>query len=141
MAGAGCDPQFHLVTSYILSPLLLAGTRLLIAVYVLVTLIYMLIRASSSETEIDSYVSYQYFLASNAPADYSLVVFFRFFSYFTNLTYVGICAYFFASGVQSLLYALKRSKTGEEGYPLQKWPRILQYLHTLLLSTVVTYRA
>ena len=57
MAGAGYDSHFHLVTSYILSPLLLAGTRLLIAVYVLVALIYMLIRASSSETEVDSYVS------------------------------------------------------------------------------------
>ena len=57
MANAEYDPQFNLVTSYILSPLLLAGTRLLIAVYVLVALIYMLIRASSSETDIDSYVT------------------------------------------------------------------------------------
>jgi hypothetical protein len=59
MANAGnaeYDRQFNLVTSYILSPLLLAGARLLIAVYVLVALIYMLIRASSSETDIDSYV-------------------------------------------------------------------------------------
>ncbi|KIM34877.1 hypothetical protein M413DRAFT_47246, partial [Hebeloma cylindrosporum] len=110
------DRQFNLVTSHVLSPFLLAGTRLLIAVYVLVALIYMLVGASSSETDIDS-----------------------FFSYFTNLTYIGICAYFFASGIQTLLYALKKSKTGEEGYPLQQWPRILRYLHILLLSTVVTY--
>ena len=63
----------------------------------------------------------------------------RYFSYFTNLTYIGICAYFFASGVQTLLYARKLNK-GEESYPLQRWPRVLRYLHTLLLSTVVTFR-
>ena len=56
MANAEYDRQFNLVTSYVLSPLLLAGARLLIAVYVLVALIYMLIRASSSETGVDSYV-------------------------------------------------------------------------------------
>jgi hypothetical protein len=66
------DRQFSLVTSYILSPLLLAGARLLIAVYALVVLIYMLIRASSLDTDLDSYVPH--FLAST-PADFPFVIF------------------------------------------------------------------
>jgi len=114
MGNAEYDRQFKLVTSYVFSPWLLAGLRLLIAVYVFVGLVYMLIRAAIVE-DADS-----------------------FFSYFTNLTYVGICAYFFASGIQTLLYA-RRLNTGDESYPLQRWPRILRYLHTLLLTTVVTY--
>jgi len=115
MANADYDRQFKHVTSYVLSPSLLAGIRLLIAVYVLIGLIYMLIHAATVGKDVDS-----------------------FFSYFTNLTYIGICAYFFASGVQTLLYA-RNLKRGEESYPLQRWPRMLRYLHTLLLSTVVTY--
>jgi len=61
-----------------------------------------------------------------------------YFSYFTNLSYIGICSYFFASGVQTLSYA-NNLKRGGKNYPLQHWPRILQYLHVLLLSTIVTF--
>jgi len=61
----------------------------------------------------------------------------RYFSYFTNLTYIGLCAYFFASGVQTAAYASEKGR----GYPLQRWPRVLQVLHVLLHSTIITYRA
>ena len=60
----------------------------------------------------------------------------RFFSYFTHLSYIGLIAYLYAAGVQTLCYALK----GKSGYPLQRWPRPLQLLHSLLYSTVTTYR-
>ena len=66
-----------------------------------------------------------------------------FFSYFTNLGYIGICAYFFASGAQTLIYArnLRTSGHAEEvKYPLQTAPRFLRYLYVLLLSTVITFR-
>jgi hypothetical protein len=69
------------------------------------------------------------------------VVFFffyhRYFSYFTTLTYIGLCAYFFALGVQTLVYACGNRR----GYPLQRWPKFLQFLHVLLHATIVTYRA
>lgn len=59
-----------------------------------------------------------------------------FFSFFTHLSYIGLVAYYFAAGVQTLCYALK----GGKEYPLQKWPRPLQLLHTLLYTTITTYR-
>lgn len=66
---------------------------------------------------------------------------YRFFSFFTNLTYIGICAYFFASAVQTTFFALNsRSGRPDEGYPLKEWPRVLRYLHVLLLTTVTTFR-
>jgi len=58
-----------------------------------------------------------------------------YFSYFTHLSYIGLCAYFCAAGVQTFFYA----RSGK-GYPLQSWPRALQYLHVLLYSTIVTFR-
>ncbi|KAH8823518.1 hypothetical protein DL96DRAFT_1469425 [Flagelloscypha sp. PMI_526] len=57
-----------------------------------------------------------------------------FFSYFTHLTYIGICAYFFAAGVQTFCFA----RSGGKNYPLQKWNRVFQLFHVLLLSSVVT---
>ncbi|KDR71903.1 hypothetical protein GALMADRAFT_253687 [Galerina marginata CBS 339.88] len=115
MASPTFDRQFKLVTSYLVSPVVLAGIRLLIGLYVLVGLVFMLVWEGTKTKDIDS-----------------------FFSYFTNLTYIGICAYFFASGVQTLFYA-RNLKNGQEEYPLQSWPRFLRYLHRLLLTTIVTY--
>lgn len=111
------DPSFSLVTSPILSPAALAGLRLFIAfyatVFVLVRLIYEGIRYHSDGT---------------------------FFSYFTSLSYIGLLSYFWASGVQTLFYALSvRSGSKPPSYPLQSWPRPLQFLHLLLFSTIVTF--
>jgi len=106
------DPNHNLVTSPILSPLLLASARISFALYTLFTLLFVLIWESVKEGTADS-----------------------FFSYFTDLSYIGLCAYFWASGVQTLAYALGNRK----GYPLQRWPRILKSLHILLYSTITTF--
>lgn len=104
------DLPNDLVTSPFFSSSTLAGIRLLLAVYALVTSIVVL--AIDSVDDIPGY-----------------------FSYFTHLTYIGLVAYFFASGTQTLAFAIRR----REGYPLQRWPRFLQFLHSLLLTTVITF--
>ncbi|TFK26016.1 hypothetical protein FA15DRAFT_638287 [Coprinopsis marcescibilis] len=110
------DPQYHFVTSPVFSnPLVLAVLRLILAVYTLLTLIIVL-----QEN------------VRRRPGQIS-------FAFFTTLSFIGICAYLFASGVQTLLYALK-SRQGASGYPLQQsWPRVLQALHVLLYTTVTTF--
>jgi hypothetical protein len=124
------DEQFNFVTSAIFSPWWLACIRLLFAFYTLFVTIFSLVwsakRLEGSSDTVDSY-----------------------FSYFTNLSYVGICAYFFASAVQTFAYHkilnLNQGKKADydhlstEYYPLQHWPWILRYLHGLLFTTVVTF--
>ncbi|PPQ74633.1 hypothetical protein CVT26_007442 [Gymnopilus dilepis] len=112
MASAEFDREFKLVTSYLFPPKALAGIRLAVALYTLVVLVFLLIWEGVKELGVQS-----------------------FFSYFTNLSYIGICAYFWASGVQTFFYAQNEHKT----YPLQQWPRFLLYLHVLLLTSVITY--
>jgi len=58
-----------------------------------------------------------------------------FFSYFTHLTYCGICGYFFAAGFQTALYA----RHGQKAYPLQRWAKPWRFLHLLLLSTITAF--
>ncbi|KAF8182701.1 hypothetical protein BJ912DRAFT_1032671 [Pholiota molesta] len=115
MGSTEFDAKLHLVTSYLLSPVQLAFVRSVIAVYVLVTLVFILVWEGTKTKDINS-----------------------FFSYFTNLTYIGICAYFFASGTQTILY-VKIYKNGEQRYPLQSWPQVLRCLHIFLLATVTTF--
>jgi len=105
------DVDHKLVSSPVFPPLLLAFLRLLFGVYTLTVLVTSL--AYDSVHDPDQLNGY--------------------FAYFTHLSYIGICAYFWASGVQTLFYALGH------GYPLQKWPRILQFLHLLLFSTIATF--
>lgn len=59
----------------------------------------------------------------------------RYFSYFTHLSQIGLCAYFWAAGVQTFAYARW------DKYPLRHWPRSLQFLHLWLSSTAITFRA
>ncbi|KAF8175552.1 hypothetical protein BJ912DRAFT_1147056 [Pholiota molesta] len=115
MGSTEFDAKLHLVTSYLLSPVQLAFVRSVIAVYVLVTLVFILVWEGTKTKDIDS-----------------------FFSYFTNLTYIGICAYFLASGTQTILYA-EISKAGQQRYPLQSWPQVLRCLHIFLLATITTF--
>ncbi|KAJ7813375.1 hypothetical protein B0H13DRAFT_2142276 [Mycena leptocephala] len=56
-----------------------------------------------------------------------------FLSYFTNLSYIGLVAYYWAAAVQTLFYARYRR------YPIQRWPKPLQGLHVLLQSTITTF--
>lgn len=60
-----------------------------------------------------------------------------YFSYFTDLSYIGLLAYFCAASVQTIAFELR----GHKNYPLQKWPRFLQLLHVLLYTTVIVFRA
>ncbi|KAF8901355.1 hypothetical protein CPB84DRAFT_1777647 [Gymnopilus junonius] len=115
MANVEFDRQFKLVTSYLFSPTTLAAIRLLVAFYTLFVLVFLLVWEGVKDSGVQS-----------------------FFSYFTNLTYVGICAYFWASGVQTLVYA-QNLKSGKKAYLLQGWPRAFRYLHVRLLTTVITY--
>lgn len=57
---------------------------------------------------------------------------FRYFSYFTNLSLIGVTAYLIAAGVQTVWYALR----DEKSFPLvASWPRPFLILHNVLLST------
>ncbi|KAG1717200.1 hypothetical protein EDB19DRAFT_1900493 [Suillus lakei] len=100
------DPACRLVTSPFFSPLSLGALRLLFAIYSLVTTITVLVFESSS-----------------------------IFSYFTDLSYIGLVAYFWASSIQTIVFVLR----GQKAYPLQKWPRILQLLHILLYTTITIF--
>jgi len=111
------DPAHKLVTSAVFSPLVLALIRSTLAIYTLFSIVFSLAWKGVH-------------LAGDPDSDAGST-----FSYFTDLSYIGLCAYFFASAVQTWLYAIG----GDKGYPLQKWPRILQFLHLLLLSTIISF--
>ncbi|KAM5535546.1 hypothetical protein V8D89_010713 [Ganoderma adspersum] len=106
------DPNHDLVTSPVFHPAVLAGLRLTLATYALFVALYQLIEEAVKEGDAQT-----------------------FFSYFTHLSYIGLIAYMYAAGVQTLCYVLNR----RQGYPLQRWPRPLQFLHKLLYSTVTTF--
>ncbi|KAG2130905.1 hypothetical protein DEU56DRAFT_463590 [Suillus clintonianus] len=106
------DPACRLVTSPFFSPLSLGAFRLLFAVYSLVTTITVLV-----------FESVRYHDGGS------------FFSYFTDLSYIGLVAYFWASSIQTITFVLR----GQKAYPLQSWPRILQLLHVLLYTTIIIF--
>jgi len=108
------DPNCTLVTSNVLSPMVLGVFRLVFAIYSLVTLIVVM--------SFDGIVFHDLG---------------EFLSYFTHLSYIGLCSYFWASSVQTLAYALAVGPArGRPTYPLQHWSRFLQLLHLLLTCTV-----
>ncbi|KAG8957513.1 hypothetical protein FRC03_010060 [Tulasnella sp. 419] len=114
------DPDYTLVTSHILSPIALLSFRFSIAVYALVSIIFSIIWHGVVLHDIN-----------------------RWFSYFTNICFVGLCAYFWVSSFHTLSYVLALKEYGSEtekpSYALQRWPRILQLLHVLLLTTIFVY--
>jgi len=116
------DPALKFVTSPVFDPFVLALVRIVFAVYTFVTLLFLLI--------------WEGVVVHDAQT---------FFSYFTYLTYTGLCAYFWASGVQTTLFAINsrnikfQSENKKSTYPLQHWPRILQFLHSLLWTTITTF--
>ncbi|EGN98716.1 hypothetical protein SERLA73DRAFT_181325 [Serpula lacrymans var. lacrymans S7.3] len=107
------DPAHTLVSSPFFSPRVLGVIRLVIALYTLATAVTVL-----------AYNAVHF--KPNAGG---------YFSYFTNLTYIGIVSYFWAAAVQTIAF----SRNNNESYPLQRWPRVLQFLHILLYSTITTY--
>jgi uncharacterized membrane protein YraQ (UPF0718 family) len=111
------DPDFNLVTSYAFKPRTLAYIRLFFALLITGILIFC--------------IAFQAAILKNAQ---------KFFSFFTNLSYFGLCGYFWASGLHTLVYSRSKHQRGKGQYPLQKWPKVLQHLHLLLYATVVTFR-
>ncbi|KAG8953024.1 hypothetical protein FRC03_011943 [Tulasnella sp. 419] len=116
--GKPFDPELRLVTSYVISPSALLFLRALFALYSLVSLIVNVIYASVVLDTGDAWPTY-----------------------FTNLSYVGLCAYFCAATVQSWSYvqSLKR-RSQEHGYALQRWHPFLQFSHIVLFSTIAVCR-
>ncbi|KAJ6471615.1 hypothetical protein C8R47DRAFT_745487 [Mycena vitilis] len=105
------DPRHKFVSSPLLSPTLLAALRILLALYALATICTVLafdVAAGDGKS---------------------------FLSYFTQLSYIGLTAYYCAAAVQTFFYA----RYGGPGYPLQRWPRALQVLHVLLQATITTF--
>ena len=143
------DEQHKFVTSAIFPSWWLACIRLLLALYTLVVSLVTLIweaRGFDSSSSAGSWVIIS-FIDSDRCIDHWIHIFlyffsFRYFSYFTNLSYIGICAYFFASAFHTFAYDynLYMNEDKNSVYPLQRWPRILRYLHGLLFTTVVTFR-
>jgi hypothetical protein len=71
---------------------------------------------------------------------------YRYYIYFTRLTFIGVTAYFSAVAFQTGFFVLslrqlKRGKVSRAPwYPLQKWPKVFQFLHLWLFSTIITMR-
>jgi hypothetical protein len=55
------------------------------------------------------------------------------FSYFTNLTYWGLAFYFLFASIHTFTYARHGTPT------LNRWPRLLQVLHSFFYTTIVTF--
>ena len=133
------DPQHRLVTSAVFPPIVLALIRSTLALYTLVSIVFSLAWKSvrfpgDPKSGVASCVPVRLCGHNVNPTD--ALAGRRTFSYFTDLSFIGFCAYFFASAVQTMIYAVG----GGKGYPLQKWPRILQFLHLLLISTIFSFR-
>lgn len=108
----GFDPDHRFTTSWLLTPYLLASFRLLFAVYCFVTI---------------------FIIWGFEGADHEAYLIGQDFSYFTSITYWGVAFYLLVAGIHTFVYAATGSSW------LQRWPRILQALHSLFYTTIVTY--
>ena len=106
------DPSHTYTTSWLLPPWLLAFIRSLFSLYAFCTIFTIFGYYDSHGEAIDNR---------------------QWFSYFTNLTYVGLAFYFLFSAIHTWSYW----RTGKA--LLQSWPRPLQALHAVFYTTVVTY--
>ncbi|KAJ3847812.1 hypothetical protein EV368DRAFT_50523 [Lentinula lateritia] len=118
----GAPQPFDAHRAYVTSPwfssMTLAAIRGMVALYTLATLLVILIWQATVLHDADGY-----------------------FSYFTELTHIGICSYYWASLTQTFCYALRQRHSIERTpeYPLQRWPRIFQLLHVMLGTTIISY--
>ncbi|EJU05333.1 hypothetical protein DACRYDRAFT_74529 [Dacryopinax primogenitus] len=122
------DYDLSWVTSWVIPPRIYAGIRLLLALYTGIACIVDLTIGATTTTQFTYVLGHPY---SHVP----LTFFHRYFSYFTNLCYVGLVSWFWASAVQTGAFAFSKGKH----YPLQRWPRFLQLLHVILFTTVAVY--
>lgn len=110
--GSPFDPNHRFQTSWALSPLLYGCVRLLFSVYIFQYLLYRIVHSAVTDGGLSAKQS---------------------FSYFTNITYWGLGFYFAFAGFHTVAYALRGRA------PLQKWPKALQFLHSLLYSSIITF--
>ena len=138
----GVSQKFDLPHKFVTSPVIrtpwiFAATRLAVASYTIFTLLFTLIWQTVKENHGDRCVPSPLPLGNPSLTAPSL----SYFSYFTHLTYIGLCAYYCAASTQTIAYSLKWRKSGAGvGYPLQRWPKFLQALHVILQSSVITFR-
>ncbi|KAL0579022.1 hypothetical protein V5O48_002976 [Marasmius crinis-equi] len=109
------DPSCKLVTSPFFSATVLAVVRFLVALYTTTTLVIIMVSDGVEDGDAG-----------------------RNFSYFTTLTYIGICSYYWAAFTQSASYVARKTRGGS-GYPLQQWPKWLQSLHLILGTSIITF--
>ncbi|EEH42918.1 hypothetical protein PABG_12297 [Paracoccidioides brasiliensis Pb03] len=113
----GVDPAHdkfhHFETSWVFTPITLAVCRAIIYVYCFVTILVV--------------YGWQGTHGLNR-----LNV--RSFSYFTNMSFVGVAVYFLVAAVHAYLYGWKGRSV-----LFDKWPRWLRALHSLFYTTVVVY--
>jgi hypothetical protein len=128
------DPQDRFTTSWLLAPYPFALLRLLCASYILGTLLLLLVLDAAWPT---------------VRGPDALV---HSFSYFTNLSFYGLGFYFLFAGLHSLSHhahllsaspgaatsAVNQTKRGLRRR-LRDWHPVLQSLHVLLFSSVVTF--
>ncbi|KAJ6011514.1 hypothetical protein N7451_002926 [Penicillium sp. IBT 35674x] len=108
------DDHLHqFETSWLLSPLVLACLRGLIALYIFTTIIVIWIWYGTHDDRVAIGES---------------------FSYFTWLTYWGLGFYFLVSTIHTALYA----RTGRSVL-FDRWPRACRVLHGLLYASITTY--
>lgn len=125
----GFDPDHTFFRSRLMSPILLASLRALIALYCFVTMIvcysYLANNLSTNnlqDVNIDSYTLY---------VDHNGIH--QSFSFFTYLTYWSLGFYFTTASVHGFVYA--RSGTTW----LHGWPRMFQLLHSFYYTSVTVF--
>ena len=108
------DPSGRYVTSWLISPFVLALLRSLLSLYSFITIITIFAYNGTHDDSISSRQS---------------------FSYFTHLTYWGMAFYFLFGAIHTWSYV----HNAESTYMLQRWPRALQGAHEVLYATIVTF--
>ncbi|PGH23293.1 hypothetical protein AJ80_02709 [Polytolypa hystricis UAMH7299] len=107
------DSQHHFETSWLFRPTILAAIRALLSLYAFTTIFFIFGWNGTHD---------------NAQSSR------RSFSYFTHLSYWGVAFYFLFAALHTFLYA----RTGRSVL-LDKWPRSLRALHSLLYSTATVF--
>ncbi|KAL8905781.1 MAG: hypothetical protein Q9171_006533 [Xanthocarpia ochracea] len=106
------DPAQRYTTSWILPPLPLAICRIIFSIYIFTTIFFI----------------FGYNGVQGRPERSR-----QSFSFFTNLGYWGLGFYFLFSSLHTFSYARKGQSW------LQSWPVVLQVLHTVFYTTIVTF--
>ncbi|KAI0977011.1 hypothetical protein F4678DRAFT_132173 [Xylaria arbuscula] len=109
------DPSHRFQTSWLVPPYALFAIRLLISIYAFTTLLFNIGYACATPSQGG---------CEEARSN---------FSFFTVLSYWGLAFYFLTSSFHTFIYARRGSA------PLDTWPAPLQFLHSLLYSTAITY--